>query len=611
MGVLVTYRPDNAMPRVVPELLRQSARLVPDRTAVALDGTAELTFAECEARSNAFARGLREKRDVRHGDLVGLLFSNADWLDFIVAYFGTVKLGAVAVLLSDRFTHDEIRRLIDRHRMVGVVAAGTHPVPTGDWWVESSARIEKDHPGDDFPIACGPSDVAEVIFTSGTTATPKGVAATHANIVRAKQTWPTRPRPVQQWLHGLPVGSVAAQILLVNSIGTQQTLVLLSDFDVARFHRLAQRYAVTFVCLVPAMGHRLAVEAPAYGALASVRGVTFSSAMLPAEVVPALAATFPRAAFYNLYTSTEAFPARVSTEVDSGRPGSVGRPARTAVRVSDDDGLDAPAGTTGQVWLRASGAPARRYLDDAEATRATFDDGWTRTGDLGYVDADGYLYLVGRVDDTINVGGFNVSAFKVEEALCRHEAVAEAAVFAATHATLGQVVAAAVVLRGETTVREIRQHARGHLYRREIPVIIRIAAELPRNAAGKVVKRELPALLDAPGGLAFSAPRSPLERGLAEIWADVLDVGAVGVHDNFFEIGGDSLTAMEIAARVRATLGVEMDVTSVFERPTIADQVDELNVAERDNIAGRENRGDGGASDGEPGQDREVAKRPS
>ncbi|WP_327000294.1 AMP-binding protein [Dactylosporangium sp. NBC_01737] len=417
------------------------------------------------------------------------------------------------------------------------------------------------------------------MFTSGTTDRPRGVVATHANLLRAQVAWPTAVRGNQPCAHALPVGSVAAQAVLLNCVGGQHTLLVTAAFTVAGFTAMTARQEAVTVCLVPAMGHWLVRAAPGEATpMPTVKGVSFSGAPLPVPIMADLTAVFPNAAFHNFYTSTETYPARVATRFDPARPEAVGRPVgSSAVRVTGPAGAAVPPGETGEVWLRAGGAPPRELLDAGPVDVA---DGWTRTGDLGHLDADGTLFLTGRAADVVIVGGFNVSTGRVEQVLTRHPAVAEAAVCGAEHPVLGEIVAAFVMLRPgrpDATVAELRHHAVEQLTRAELPAVIQIVEDLPRNEAGKVVKRELPALLRA---AEFVAPRTGLERDLAAVWADVLQSGPVGAADNFFEIGGDSLAATRIAATARERLGVDVDTIAVLEAPTVAELAQY--IAERD-----------------------------
>lgn len=557
------------MAQAVPELLRRSAQLVPDRPAVVLDGQETLTFAELEGRSNAFARGLR-LRGIGRGDRVALEYRGTDWPRYAVAYFGVLKLGAVALLTATRFTDADLARVVSGYRVAAVVRAGGVAVPPGQCPVLAHDSIEIDQSTDELLVEAGPDEPAEVVFTSGTTARPRGVVANHANLVRSQATWPTAVRANQPCAHALPLGSVAAQAVLLTCVGNQHTLLVASEFTVAGFTAMVDKQQAVTVCLVPAMGHWLVrdVATP----MPTVKGVSFSGAPLPSAILPDLPRVFPQALFFNFYTSTETYPARLATRVDPERPESVGRPVGTsAVRVTGPDGAALPPGEVGEVWLRAGGAPPRQVLDADDGGRSDVRDGWTRTGDLGYLDPGGYLFLTGRTSDIVIIGGVNVSAGRVEQVLRQHEAVAEAAVCGVAHAVLGEVLAAFVVLRDDVTIRDLRTHAGAHLSRHELPAIIRPVDDLPRNPAGKVVKSELPGLLDAAGSAAFEAPESPLERRVAAVWAEVLDVGSVSRGDNFFEIGGDSLAATRIAAQLRDELAVALDAVAVFEAPTVAE----------------------------------------
>lgn len=569
------------MTRLVTDLLRRSARLVPDRPAIIVDGArrggSAVSFAELAARSAAFARGLRQ-RGVGPGDRVALMFGGEDWVQYAVAYFGLLRLGAVATLTGTRFADADLAAVVDGYQVTGVVRASELAAPPLGCPVWDAEAVEAGQSTEDLADAAGPRDAAEVIFTSGTTDRPRGVVATHANLVRAQSTWPTAVRANQPCAHALPLGSVAAQALLLTCVGGQHTLLVAARFSVAEFTRMVERHLATTVCLVPAMGHWLVRAQPGEATpMPSVRGVSFSGAPLPVSIMGDLPRLFPHAEFFNFYTSTETYPARLATRYDPRRPESVGKPVGTsAVRVTGADGTPLPAGEVGEVWLRAAGAPPRRALDAGDAGAVEVRDGWTRTGDLGYLDSEGYLFLTGRSSDVVIVGGVNVSAGRIERVLARHEAVAEAAVCGVAHPVLGEILAAFVVPRADTTVRELREYAAAHLSRHELPAILRVVDDLPRNPAGKVVKRELAALLAGGGAAAYEPPRTPLEERIARIFADVLDAGVIGRTDNFFEVGGDSLAATRIAARLREQLGVPVDTVTVFEAPSVAELAEQV-----------------------------------
>jgi hypothetical protein len=227
---------------------------------------------------------------------------------------------------------------------------------------------------------------------------------------------------------------------------------------------------------------------------------------------------------------------------------------------------------TGRIWLRSGDAP-RRYLETAAAPEM-FDDGWVAMGDHGCLDGDGYLYLVDRSADLIKPGGLAASTLRVENALAEHPAIAEAAVVGIPHPTLGEVAAAAVTARpGWTPVADmdLRSFLAGRVDRHELPVVVRWLPELPHNAAGKVRKDSVRATLTARSQRGGTAPASPTEKALAELWSTLLHTD-VSRDDHFFVLGGDSLRATQLAMLATELFGTPVITTLVFERPGLADQ---------------------------------------
>ncbi|HWC87814.1 MAG TPA: phosphopantetheine-binding protein, partial [Solirubrobacteraceae bacterium] len=321
----------------------------------------------------------------------------------------------------------------------------------------------------------------------------------------------------------------------------------------------------------------VASGAPEHFDLSSVDRVTLSSAPAPAGLWDELAKAFPRAELFNAYALTESGGARTLMRHDPARPHAVGLPVgETQVRVVSEGADDVRAGATGEVWLRRPGAPRREYYRDPEATEAAFAGDWLRTGDLGFLDADGYLHLVDRSKDVIITGGLNVSSLEVEDALYEHPAVLEAAAFALPHPVLGQDVAAAVVLGAPADARELQAFVRARLAEHKVPHRVIIVDSLPRNASGKVVKRELRdrlAALPAAGqGPRPPAPaRDEVQATVLAVWREVLGSDEIGVDDDFFDLGGHSLAAAQVVARLRDAFDLDLPVTAVFDHPSVAE----------------------------------------
>src|SRR5262249_2155760 len=217
------------------------------------------------------------------------------------------------------------------------------------------------------------------------------------------------------------------------------------------------------------------------------------------------------------------------------------------------------------------------YDGDPVTTEAAFAGDWFKTGDLGFFDDDGYLFLAGRTLERINRGGEKIAPQEVEDVLLKHPAVAEAVAFAVPHATLGEDVATAVVLRPQAvaTPKDLRQFAIGRIADFKVPRQVLIVDEIPKGPTGKVQRFGLAAKL----GLAtssgqppvFVAPRTPLEEALAKRWAEILGVEQIGIHDDFFASGGDSLLATRFLSHVYDMTQVELEISRFFEAPTVAE----------------------------------------
>jgi acyl-coenzyme A synthetase/AMP-(fatty) acid ligase len=375
------------------------------------------------------------------------------------------------------------------------------PPQAGDWQSTPAGLDARDR----TPARRGvsPGGLAQIIYTSGTTGHAKGVGATHANLGYGISAGPKRRKLAhsRHFLHAFPVGTNGGQMMLVNALDVSPAWLTLPRFTPGRFARLIEARGVGTIFVVPAM----AIELLNAGVqdrhdLSSVKLVASTAASLPPAVAASLATAFPKATIANIYTSTEAAPAQTMMIVDPQRPASVGRPLGGAgVVVRDGDGRRAGPGEQGEIWLR-SPAGSRAYVGDQRLTEAIFRDGWVRMGDIGYLDADGYLYLIDREGDVIKSGAYKVSTLAVEAALYEHPAIAEAAVTGIPHPVLGKVTGAAVVTRSPVTTADLRAFLMTRLARHELPGQLVFVPELPKNHIGKVQKHRLRELFHSPGG---------------------------------------------------------------------------------------------------------------
>jgi len=439
-----------------------------------------------------------------------------------------------------------------------------------------------------------PDDVALVLHTSGTTARPKIVPLTGRNILSSASHVhdALALTPADRCLNVMPLfhihGLVAA---LFASLAAGASVVCTPGFYAPRFFAWVDEFQPTWYTAVPTMHQVILSRAPAHKDIIArrpLRVIRSSSAALAPRVSAQLETAFG-APVIEAYGMTEAahqmaanpLPPRVR------KPGSVGVAAGPKVAIMNGAGHLLTQGTIGEVVVCGSNV-MRGYEGNAEANAAAFVDGWFRTGDQGYLDADGYLFLTGRLKELINRGGEKIAPREIDEVLLDHPAVAQAVAFAVPHATLGEEVAAAVVVHAcagpVVTEIELRRFAADRLAPFKVPRRVLVVDEIPKGPTGKMQRIGLAAQLglslldsdeDAKGGMGaapdeFVAPRTPLEETLAALWGQVLGVERVGVHDSFLALGGDSVLAAQILARVHDTIGVEITLIDFFEARTVA-----------------------------------------
>ncbi|WP_246090739.1 class I adenylate-forming enzyme family protein [Nonomuraea deserti] len=476
----------------VPDLLSSRAATEPEHQALVVAGQGALTLREWDERSTAVARALPGPLQ---GDRVALVFGGRDWLDYAVSWMAVLKAGGVAVPLPDRAAPPEQAYMIGHCGAAAVVhgrdalrepPAGPAVIAFEELLRPSRVRQEQAPP----PPAIDPLSLAQILYTSGTTGRPKGVAATHANLTSPPVHPKRRPfAHSRHMVHAFPIGTNAGQVMLLHALTAAPTVVTLPMFTPSRFAALIETYAAGTCFVVPAMAIELLnAHVQDRHDLSSVLLLGSAAAALPPAVAAELTGAFPNATVANYYTSTEAAPAQTIMIYDGDRPGSLGRAAGgSRLRIAGPAGDPVPAGKTGEVWLRAAAHPRAYYGERDDA----FQDGWVRMGDLGYLDDEGYLYLVDRDGDVIKSGAFKVSTLQVEAALHEHPAVADASVFGVPHPVMGMAVAAAVVCREPLALSDVRSFLGGRLAGHELPSKLLCLDVLPRNAAGKVIKREL------------------------------------------------------------------------------------------------------------------------
>ncbi len=496
--------------------LRLMAERFPDEVGYRVVREGQLTFAQWERDSNRLARGLTGL-GVARGDRVAVQLDGTNGLRWVTTYCAAHKAGAAIVPLDARLSGNEVGRMVAHARITVLVGDGERVEAARslaraadsplEWVVDAGRRPGVaaadrvvgwddvlDADGSEYQIEVGADDLADVLFTSGTTGKPKAVAIRHTNssaVPNGEPHWSG-----ERWVHASPQSTFAGVSFVFSPMKMGMTSVYLPKFDVDRWFDVVAEERPLAVFLVPAMVQLLLVHPRFEEAdLGFVQICSVGSAPLSPSAVDRLQAKMPDALVSNNYGMTEA--GSVYCLMPKGeavrRPGSVGKPAPPAqVRCVDDGGVEVPIGSLGRIELHIPGRP-REYLDDPEATASTWVDGWLRTGDIGRLDEEGYLYISGRAKDVIIRGGHNIHAVDVENVLATHEGVAEVAVVGVPHEVLGEDVVGVIVPRPGATLDpdELRAHALEQLAGYKVPRRFEFVDHLPRNSAGKVLKAEL------------------------------------------------------------------------------------------------------------------------
>ena len=258
-------------------------------------------------------------------------------------------------------------------------------------------------------------------------------------------------------------------------------------------------------------------------------------------------------------------------------PGAVGLPSGCNVGIMNELGVLLPPLELGEVVIRGRNV-TQGYENNPAANAVTFINGWCRTGDQGRLDADGYLFLNGRLKEIINRGGEKITPREIDDVLLSHPDIREAVAFAVPHPSLGENVAAAVVPRDGKVLTEVsvREYALARLPEFKVPACIVITSHIPKGPTGKLQRTGLASRLAQELVVSYEAPGNALEQLSADIFQQILQVNRVGRHDNFFALGGDSIHAMQVVARLIETLGVDVPQTTLFHNPSPASLAVEL-----------------------------------
>ncbi|HEY9219289.1 MAG TPA: class I adenylate-forming enzyme family protein [Phenylobacterium sp.] len=487
-----------------------------------------LTFEEAWLASQRLAAAMVADYGVEKGDRVAISMRN--YPEWILGFMAATSVGAVAVAMNALWQPHEMEYglndsgakllLADQERLDRLAACEAPPARLGVIAVRATKPLAPGIRSFDEVMAgttaaapperqVGPDDDAIMLYTSGSTGHPKGAVSTHRNIMSALLSWeldaqagmlagfaPAEGGPQPAALLAIPLFHVSGlHVSLLQSFRGQRRLVLMYKWDPVRAVELIEREQITGFNAPPAVTGDLVQIARREGRdLGSLVAVGGGGASRAPEQVRAIDAAFPNAAPNTGWgmTETNAIGVSIAGADYLAHPASSGRVSAVLdIRIVDEDGVEQPTGARGELQIRGASI-MRGYWNRPDANAETFVDGWMRTGDVAYVDEEGFVYIVDRIKDLVIRGGENIGCGAVEAALLEHPDVLEASVYGVPDERLGEEVGATLYARKPIDEGELRAFLEPRLARFEIPRHFHVSdAPLPRIASGKIFKRQL------------------------------------------------------------------------------------------------------------------------
>jgi acyl-CoA synthetase (AMP-forming)/AMP-acid ligase II len=506
------------------DFLSIATAICPDRDCVVFEDR-RLTYTDVSNRSNRLAHGLIGM-GVGKGDRVGIIATNCG--EYIEIYFACAKMGAIFVPINFRSKADELEYMINMaaikvlfvgNRYKDTITSIRTAIPvvkdlitidgTKDGFYEMilSAGSSDEVVGD-----IGDEDTTMLLFTSGTTGRPKAVPLRHDAFVTyaLENVEPASPDIEERSILTVPLYHVAGIQAMLPAIYGGRTLIMMPQFELKEWFATVEREKATRAMLVPTM-LKWIVNSPDFGHydLSSLSVITYGAAPMPFEVIKKAIEVMPNVQFINGYGQTETASTLTTLGPEDHRiegteeekqkkwkrlKSSIGKPlSDVQIRVVGDSEETLPPHTVGEILAKGPRIMSGYWEDEKKTAQTMTADGWLRTGDLGFVDEEGYVYLTGRADDLIIRGGENIAPAEVEEAINAHPNIEESAVIAIPDPEFGQQPYAYCVLKRGTicTAEEVIEFSRQKIASFKCPKGISFIDEIPKNAVGKVLRKKL------------------------------------------------------------------------------------------------------------------------
>lgn len=588
------------------DLIRNQASRDPEAVALLAPGRSALVYRSLMEHLDSAAATLASQ-GIQRGDRVALVLPNGP--EMAIAFLAVASLATCAPLNPGYSSQEYGFYLRDLKIKLLIVEAGTKSPAVsvgrslGIKFIELRPKLEL--PAGIFSLSgvqtastpvnhSSEDDLALVLHTSGTTSRPKIVPLMHTNLAASARNIATSLELTSQdrCLNIMPLFHVHGLIgAVVSSLVAGASAICAPGLDADKVLDWMDELAPTWYTAVPTMHQAILEAARQHAEIAErlhFRFIRSCSSALSIQVGRELEVMF-RAPVIEAYGMTEASHQIACNPLPPRKHifGSVGIPSGDEVAILDEHGKLLPPNLPGEISIRGANVMPG-YENNPAANASAFSDDWLRTGDRGYLDDEGYVFIQARFKEMINRGGEKITPREIDEVLLKHPAILQAVAFAIPHPTLGEDVAAAIVLRAgmDASAGEVRKFAAQHLADFKVPRKIIFLPDIPKGPTGKVqriglaekLRSELNAVTTGQGGEAYVAPRSPTEEKLSRIWCEVLGINKIGVLDDFFSLGGDSLRGAQLLSRIGEQTGVVLTLNELFEASTIASMAERIDL---------------------------------
>ncbi|WP_414578854.1 MupA/Atu3671 family FMN-dependent luciferase-like monooxygenase [Anabaena sp. CCY 9402-a] len=569
--------------KCIHQIFEAQVEKTPDAVAVIGDRE-ELTYAELNNRANQVAHYLR-RQGVESGVLVGICMQRS--LDFIVGVLGILKAGGVYVPLDPEYPQERLAWMLEdvQPQVLLTQTDLIDRLPTFTNILSVDAAAIKEESTENLDTEVTADNLAYIMYTSGSTGKPKGVSIPHRGVVRlVKATDYLSFTSAETWLQLAPISFDAATLEIWGSLlnGSKLVIMPIPKPSLEEIGQIIQQHQITTLWLTASLFHLIVDER--IEDLKSVQQLIAGGDVLSIPHVKKVLQHLPQIRLVNGYGPTEnttftcCYPITSDTNLDSSVP--IGRPiANTRVYILDPNLQPVPIGVWGELhtggaglaqgyWKRPDLTQEKFIQLGVENSTITYPQSLTlyKTGDLTRYRPDGTIEFRGRIDQQIKIRGFRIELGEIETKLATHPQIKQTVV-----TTQADTLIAYFIPEAEApTNSELRHYLKQQLPDYMLPSAFVCLDTFPLTPNGKVDRKALPeADLAKQAHVQYIAPCTEKEQVIATIIASVLNLEKVGIADNFFEIGGNSLNAMQVISRLRQTFGVELPLRQMLESPTV------------------------------------------